>query len=215
MSFTGGTITNIGGGSSGDTGGGGSAEGRAHVVPELADFSWVNQGAATATARSYGFSFRQAQTGSSGFSMLVQAAPATPYEIIARVRFAGLGSLSGYRGLVWRNSSTGAIEVFGFYNSGNGNQGLYHQNWSTPTAYSGDRLTNATIHVAHEWFRLKDDGSNRSIAISADGDEWINLVTPWARTDFTTPDQVGFQIHNVNGGAMPIALTALSWEEVV
>jgi hypothetical protein len=210
------TVTDAGGGvaevSIPGASGGGNAEGRDHVVPDLTDFAWVNQGAATATARSYGFSFTQPQTGSSGFSMLTQAAPATPYEIIARMRFAGLASVQGYRGLVWRNSSGGQIEVFGFYNSGNGNLGLYHQNWNSPTSYNSDRLANGSIHVAHEWFRLKDDGTNRSIAISADGDTWINLITPWSRTNFMTPNEVGFQIWNVNGGAMPIALTALSWE---
>lgn len=192
-----------------------SPEGRVHVVPQLADFTWVNQGNATATQRAYGISFRKprlANAGGSNWRMLVRAAPSTPYTITMRLKGLMRVASSASFGPLWRNSSTGAFHVLRLENNG----GFFDPAlaaWSSLTTFSSNTVGNQRFLRELEWFRLSDNGTNRTVEFSADGDEWLIFWTG-ARTTGTTPDQVGIGMNNYpnNDPAMDGVMTLLSWE---
>lgn len=191
-------------------------EGRNHVVPTLTDFTWVNQGSATATQRAYGISFRKprlANAGGSNWAMLVRSAPSTPYTVTLRLKGLMRVANSASFGPLWRNSSTGAFHVLRFENSG----GFFDPalaGWSSVTTWTVNTVGNHRFLRELEWFRLSDNGTNRTVAFSTDGDEWLTFWTG-ARTTHTTPDQVGFGMNNYpdNDPAMDGLMTLLSWEQ--
>ncbi len=163
--------------------------GRRDVVPALTDYSWVNQGTATATQRSYGISFVAPSVGATYVIRgLVRSPPSTPYRFAARVKLLLPGKGTLLAGLCWRNSSSGSLHNFwcGFSAS----PILTIERWTNPTTFSSTDLNLGWPDFA-EWMSLYDDGTTRYFQVSSDGDSWITLFST-ARTTFITPDQVGF-----------------------
>jgi hypothetical protein len=144
--------------------------------------------------------------------MLVRAAPPTPYKITIRLKGLMRVANSASFGPLWRNSSTGAFHVLRFEN----NSGFFDPalaGWNSVTSWSANTVANQRFLRTLEWFQLSDDGTNRKVSLSADGDEWLTFWTG-SRTTFTTPNQVGFGMNNYpnNDPAMDGVMTLLSWE---
>jgi hypothetical protein len=192
---------------------GGAGFGRADVVPPaVASWTWVNQGTATAVDRTYGISLTAPALTSENMRLLVRSAPTPPYTITARLDFLipKKGNLSA--GLVWRNSSGGQFQTFAWGNDA-GNDRLFRQNFTNATTNSASPFLSTLWTSKPNWMRIGDDGANRSISLSVDGDEWLQIES-FARTDHITPDQVGLCMRAFNGGApnLPVAMTLFSWQ---
>lgn len=203
---TGGVQVSVPGG-----GAGSNVEGRAHVVPALTDFTWTNQGSATATQYGYGIGMRVPGHTGASLNILRRATPATPYSIITRLNIylPFIGTLQ--TGMVWRESGSGKLQTLAFeYNGGFKVTG---SNYNSPTSFSASFFTALTANFPFLYFRMSDDGTNRSVAVSMNGDDWLVL---WSnvRTTFITPDQIGFYGDNNNASANPILPTFLSWEAI-
>lgn len=145
-----------------------------------------------------------ANSGGSGANLqgYTLPAPSTPYIIDALVMplLTFYGTLDG--GLCWRNSSSGKIETFGWTATGGGaSPSLQWIEWTNPTTYSATRnflqASGSLVVWANGliWLRLKDDGTNRTVWISQDGQRFIEIGT-CSSTDFATPNEVGFYLDN-------------------
>jgi hypothetical protein len=211
MSITGGTITNIGGGSSSNTGGG-SAEGRTHVVPELANFTWVNQGSSVATDETYGIGIYAPGLASANIAMLVQSTPTPPYTATMRLDLSMLFHSNNEYGMVLRNSSTGALQIFSLYSNA-GTLTMIVQNWDSATAFNAIAASGVAIQAGFtpRWLRIRDDSTNRHYEWSVDGETWVSFYSV-GRTSFITPDQVGVQWSMHGSTAARASLALLSWE---
>lgn len=212
------TVTDAGGGIAqvsipGGGGGAGEVVERPHVKPVLSAFSWVNQNTTTATEEDFGISMAQPRT-TAGWGLLVQAAPATPYEIVARFNFMLRVVGDAQVGFCWRDSSSGQLHFVRFeQNSGIPDPAIVA--WNSASSYNSNTQNNERIYPTPRWVKLADDGTDRSIHFSQDGMTWSRL---WSggRTTFMTPDQVGFGIGNFLNTTPYIdaLLTVLSWEHL-
>lgn len=196
--------------------------------PVLADFTWVNQGSATAT-QDTGILLSAPVTGSTSTTscaILKKTAPSTPYTIRAAMK--GLAAISGDTGsfgLCFRESSTGEIECheLSAMVSAQTRQRIGHR--VTPTT---NTLTTAGYLASTNWgpssdvfwVAIEDNGTNKKFHVSDDGEHWITVVNV-VRTQNMTPDEVGFYINPkfalaagwLTGSADPY-VRLLSWEEL-
>jgi len=175
------------------------------VEPDLDDFTWVNQGTATADDSHGGITLYDTAR-SDNHRMLVMTEPATPYTITACVLIRDPVTSYAFGGLCWRDSASGKVVVFVHSSESGGS--LRAGKWNSPTSYSA-WYWNVTLGLAHGlmWLRIADDGTSRICSWSVDGQHW-SQVHSVSNTDFITADQVGITINPRND----IAMTLLSWE---
>jgi Concanavalin A-like lectin/glucanases superfamily len=180
------------------------------TLPPQTGWTWVNQGSSTLTAAGALTLYAPSQT-ANDLSLLVISAPATPYTITAL--FATTAAWQAYLGfgLVWRNSSSGYIVN---HNVGFSTFISYGVNKLTsPTTFSASYANTSLWTVPPYWLRIKDDGTNRSCWYSGDGQTWMQLHSV-SRTDFMTPDQVGWFVNPFNSTTPHLDMSAmlLSWK---
>ncbi len=157
--------------------------------PILGDFSWVNQGSATADTSKGGIIMYAPTNSGDSLRMLVKSAPATPYTITSRVLITAYPQNYFNIGLVFRQSSDGKLQSFGVgYNAG---VIVVSNTWNSPTSYTGTYGNFSLYNVfTNLWLRIADDGVNRICSISGDQNSFIPIFSV-SRTAFITADQVG------------------------
>ena len=178
--------------------------------PILGDFTWVNQGGATAVSTFGGVYMTAPVSGGGSFRVLKKAAPATPYTITAAF-IPGLTSVSYMtEGLAFRQSVDGKLAT---------NSMSFSFEWRyvaakfiDPTTYSADYTHISLFYVpAIIWLRIQDDGTDRISSFSMDGVTWTVLHTV-GRTDFLTADEVGFAVDS-NNATWPAQMWLIHWVE--
>lgn len=192
--------------------------------PALSTWGQIN--AATTSASDYrgglllDANITQLGAGKADLRLLKQTAPAPPYQITVHLIPTWTGGINNptnfnfcSAGIVWRQSSNGSIEVFGPILATTGS--IYTIYWRPHTADSTTATTtvytsgsdNITLldwrHFAPSgghgiWLRGIDDGTNRTVWISADGQDFSRLGSE-TRTTNITPDEVGIYIGNGGG----------------
>jgi hypothetical protein len=104
-------------------------------------------------------------------------------------------------GIILRNSTSGKFIVFfGGYNSGAGGYYMGAEKYDSATAFNSS-YKNTGTQVLPSWLRIRDDGTTRYCETSINNTDW-NTFHPVGRTDFITPDQIGFGAYN-NGTTLP------------
>jgi hypothetical protein len=166
------------------------------VPPVLGDFTWENQGTSSATDVK-GAIVLAPQTVASGESlrMLLKAAPTPPYKItIAFCALSGAkntGNGSQY-GFCWRDSATGKVITWGPGCDSSGYAPrIYHTRWTNSTTVTTQVAGYYPPPIHPFWFRMGDDGTNRTMEISGDGYKFNGIAPPEARATHLTADQVG------------------------
>lgn len=112
-------------------------------------------------------------------------------------------------GLILRNGTSGSFIHFGMSQyidstSGNCQWLVIAQKWTNATTFSADyfsstsgkdvgRYPSASLFI--RWLRIVDDGTNRKFQYSLNGVDWATIYSI-GRTDFITPDQVGWGVDN-------------------
>jgi hypothetical protein len=117
--------------------------------------------------------------------------------------------------IVLRNSTSGSFIQWGYlYNAVVGTSPYFSAaKWTNPTTFSANYKTQAiqTSFGTPNWLRFKDDGTNRLLQLSYNGIDYFTFHSV-GRTDFITPDQIGW------GGLNSSSDTALvrlrSWSVV-
>ena len=178
--------------------------------PVDGDFSWVNQGGASVDTTYGGIYLLAPANSGESLRIRIKTAPATPYTVTAAF-LPQLVNINYQRaGLCWRQSSDGKVVM------------AYLLNAATATTYQVDKFNTATSpnSVYATWatnqtgltfIRITDDGTDRVVSYSTDGQHWVQLHTI-GRTDFMTADQVGFFAAD-DSNSLPAAMTLLSWKE--
>lgn len=188
--------------------------------PVNADFSWVNQGAATVTQTNGGIFISAPGTAGLNQRIRIKTAPATPYMITAMLR--GFGALNlGSWGLLFRESSSGKIHSFIIGGAVTGKltnaPGVISLRQDSPTvinvagAYVQNNLVELPMHVPPNFMRLADDGTSRILSFSDDGYNFFPYHTI-GRTDFITADGVGF-FANAEDASIAGGVMLLSWKQ--
>jgi hypothetical protein len=177
------------------------------TAPVDGDFAWVNQGTATVTTTNGGIALYA--PASTGFELRcrVKTPPATPYTITAYIRPTIYPSANCLAGLVFRQSSDGKLATFSV---GAHAGGIRFQSgkWTNATTFSA-AYSEIAPTIVPNWMRIADDGSNRIVSFSDDGQNFIPFHTV-GRTDFITADQVGFF---AQANTRDVYLTLLHWKE--
>lgn len=185
----------------GDTGGstGSSLPWVSWTAPVDGDFSWINQGGASITARTSPTRLLLTAPASASNNVRIRkkTAPATPYVITAWF-FPALGIQSTSNnpncGLLFRESGSGKLHLF-CVTVQNGNswaiESIYNSSataWSsTPKSISAW----AAMLTGAIGLRIADDGSNRICSVTQNGEDWKPVHTV-GRTTHLTADEVGF-----------------------
>jgi hypothetical protein len=182
--------------------------------PVNANFSWVNQGTATVTDYKHSIVLDDVSAGNTHqLRCRAKAIPSTPYTVDAaflwcadvRQSYPGVG-------LFWRDSSSGRLVTFWLLLTGGGIT-ISFDKFTNPTTYSSGYMNAAAYQRTFGpiWLRIKDDNTNFSVWIGANGKDWIQVDSNRSRTDFlASPDQIGFFIDPMNTGAN---MTLLHWKE--
>lgn len=172
-----------------------------------ASFVWVNQGTASVTTNSRGAIFvRAPAAGGNAPRGYMIAVPATPYTITAKL----VGSCydvdyNGF-GIGWADTGNSKFHAAVCYKNN------IQVNRLTYSAYSStDGTANAGLVSQYYWFQAVDNGTNRSIKISIDGENWMD-VWSGANTTWITPTHVGVYVESNNGTYDAAALLA-SWKQ--
>lgn len=183
----------------------------AYCTPPVdTEFSWVNQGAATLVT-TFGNAIIVPASGSQNVRARVKATPTPPYTITSRFLFAGVSTCSV--GMCLRNAGAGTLVTFYQYNGGTGHARLIVDKLNSPTS------TNSTYAGADQnwaiggdfWLRINDTGVNRICSFSADGVNFVQFHSV-GRTDFLTPDQIGFFGDNSNA-SYTVVSNCISWRQ--
>lgn len=171
----------------------------------VSNFTWVNQGSATATDSNGGILMTSPNEASHNLRMLVRSVPATPFNIRTRL-WLGPGTItpganSAHAGLVLRQSSTGKLVTLSVrYGSG-----TQMWRWTNATTFSAVVDTNCGYNDDVIWLHLEDDGTNIKGYFSHDGNGQSRNTSTWwqeSRTAFlltTGADQVGIYINSGAG----------------
>lgn len=183
--------------------------------PASSSFTWVNQGSATVTEEKDAIVLRSTTTsGSPNLRARTIAAPATPYTITALLQPGTIVKGNHSFGLLWRDSSGGGLVVFDLYTDGT-DLVLRVSKYTSPTVFSADyQAISAWTPWWPMFLRIADNGTNRICSYSGDGQNFVQFHSV-GRTDFITPDEIGFHINSESSGTphLDMATTLLSWKQ--
>ncbi|MCA9915037.1 MAG: hypothetical protein KC496_16900, partial [Anaerolineae bacterium] len=185
------------------------------TAPDLTGFSWVNQGDASAVQSGASIYMEAPKKTSDNLRLLVMSAPSTPYTITIHFQALMWHAFKNAVGLVWRNSSSGKVVTLGCVSSNAASAVGYFteiHRYNSPTSWNST-IADFDMPGIFPWLRIEDDGTNRKSYVSINGQNWIE-INSISRTDFITPDQVGFFINPQDSASDgdDVALHLLSWE---
>lgn len=133
--------------------------------------------------------------------------PTSNYSLTAYLEHGSVYADSSYAGIFLRLNSSGAFIVFGpdMVVTSSGAPRLRAMKWTNATTFSADYGTprfgyQLSGGVIPKWFRIRDNATNRFFEYSQNGIDWVLFTTTSIlRTDFITPDQVGWGGSNSSG----------------
>lgn len=184
--------------------------------PINGDFAWVNQGGASVDA-SRGGIYLEGPASTSNWRIRVKAIPAAPYTVDIAFIANALSLNYQLAGMVLRESGTGKLVTFTmeYCLSATGQFEICFSDihkYSNPTTSAG---AYSEVQYQGGWglvfLRIVDDNTNRKFYLSKDG-EHFQLMFSVGRTDFITPDQIGFAV-NETTGTNPVGMNLRSWKE--
>lgn len=186
--------------------------GIALAKPLVADFTWVNQGTATAADTDRGVVLTHVDHASTQLRALAKAKPAAPFTLTTKLRYNGVRRDYAGFGIGWRKSSTAenrSLWVLVGVTDPPLAQRLTMAN-DTGAFSSRTTILNYVDHVS--WLRISDDGTNRNYYFSNDGDNWVLLATELVASFISDANQIMVFTHLINsGGATDAKLLIEHW----
>lgn len=177
--------------------------------PALGSFTWVNQETATATTTNGGIALYGPGSATDDVRLLKMAAPATPYTITIAFTLTARYSDYAWAGFAWRQSSDGKLVVAGPHTAGLADFSV--AKFADVNTYSAEYAGwNLRVVGPLLFIRATDNGVNRIVSISTDGQNFLQVHSV-GRTDFLTADEVGFFVNSRNSTA--IYLTLIHWSQ--
>jgi len=179
------------------------------TAPVDGDFAWINQGGATVVTTNGGIHLNAPADSTVQYRIRKKAAPATPYTITAIMLPRFLLATFPHVGIGFRQSSDGKLHVLRFIYDGALKFGSTKCN--SATADNSNYTEFVTPFYPVLFLRIQDDGVNRILSFSADGQNFYAFHTI-GRTDFLTADEILF-FSNSRNATHPTALTMISWKQ--
>lgn len=155
--------------------------------PSLASFTQVNfNGVHTTAADGVAGITLYDDTALTGWRLLEQAAPATPYDIYAHFGY-GTGA-NNHKCLTLRDTTNGRLIGVGRYEA----QTIVTV-WNSVTSFAANRvLANGP---GMEWVRMHNDGTTITCYLSPNGLDWFKVFAETIASFLVGPmDQMGFGI---------------------
>jgi hypothetical protein len=165
--------------------------------PSLGDFSWVNQGTASSDTTKGGVIIKDAAGGGAhNIRALVKSIPSAPYTIV--IGFYGWFMLGQFSllGPVWRNSSSGKIDMIRIGND-NTNLNFLWEHFDNATTHNSNVVQSQMNENGGQPFfiKLEDDNTNLKVYFSNNPFYFPYSYGSISRTAFFTPDQAGFCVN--------------------
>ena len=190
----------------GGVGRGGYEAAPAHI-PLLADFSWVNQGSATAADGSYALSM--SATNDSTLRMLVQNAPSAPYDVYMRIEdmilsnAAVTSSIFSTIGIVLRDGPNGDLLflLLATERLSGDEQNLYYtalQRFTNTPAFSAEPLRRYNTRP-FRWIRANVTSTTVTLYVSLDGVNWLSVGSETISTFVGAITQIGIGVMTGSG----------------
>lgn len=183
------------------------------VQPINSDFTWVNQGGASVTEDGGGIYLDAPIDASERYRVRVKTAPSPPYTLTAMILPNQLGVNYHMWGILWRNSGTGEIDSLNIamVTTQPSCVELGRRLMNSATSFNSVPTFTDVGNPAPSFLRLVDDNVNRLFQYSRDGKNFQTLVSV-ARTNFITPDQIGWYV-NVLNASFALGATLVHWKE--
>lgn len=192
--------------------------------PVDGDFAWVNQGGASVAQNTAGAVLLTAPgTATNNLRVRKKTAPSAPYTLVACLTpLMEPPAATEYplAGLCWRDNSGGKITAIIVYANGD-ETGLLRfalNKYDSATAYNssytptgGDMYALQLAFGMGLWIKLEDDNTDRKFYLSPNGLDWV-LYHSVGRTDFHTPDEIGF-LAEAGSATTDTKVWLHSWEE--
>ena len=180
-------------------------------APTAANWTWVNQGTATATDSATGLYLSDATThNGNSFAILKRSLPANKTVIAHLSMVIGPGG-TPTAGLIWRQSggaNAGRLVAPCLYATSTAFLCLSQQ-MTSPNAWSANYFQYAYVTPMNWWVKLVVTANTRETHFSPDGKNWV-LVHSIGNTDWVTADEVGIYVDAYNA---PVGLLVDSWSE--
>lgn len=176
------------------------------------DYSWVNQDTAAITVNSAGTVILYAPPVSGDqLRCRVKAYPAAPFSVVMGFMPVIVEANFFNCGLVIRDSAGGACASFGIgaANTGSSINGV---KWNSVSSYNANYYSlQISPYLGMQFLKYTDDNTNRIISWSADGEVFVDIFSV-GRTDFLTPNQIGFMADS-NNTTYGSSIAVFSWLE--
>jgi hypothetical protein len=139
--------------------------------------------------------------------------PTSSYTATAVIDLAAITNAStpSLGGIALRNATSGSIITFFWGYDANVNSAGYSLMlwaWSNVTTLTAS-YKQSLLNVAPRALRFRDDGTNRFAEYTHNGIDWIPYFNV-GRTDFITPDQIGWGANNGSGLTTPYRLRSFA-----
>jgi hypothetical protein len=186
----------------------------------VSDFTWVNQGGATATDQNGTIVLRAPPASGENARLLVRTAPSPPWTLIAAFEAFGIQDGVPNFGICARQSSSGKFFVGTMQTNSLFNEvfawAAYTLN--SPTSFQSppvlERTNGRTCPFGrYFWMKLEDDNTNLKFYGSFDGLYW-HLLATHDRDVFMTsggPDQFGFYVNNQGSSNWDFLVRLVAW----
>lgn len=185
-------------------------------VLTVSDFTWLNQGTATASDSSKGGFYIQTQSEAAWqWRGLLLPVPATPYSVFAHMRF-GPGFTLGSGGSTmltgWYQSSTGEFEGAGI----RAQDAAAFWQFSDVNTFSATVDSTAAGYMMGRdmWVRITDDATSHKVQFSFNQTNWSRDAATFMQngsTAFLTANYICFLVSSNNG----INDQVFHWDSVV
>ena len=176
------------------------------------DFTWLNQGSATATdLDSGGIALVVPTTSGNSIRGKYKSAPGTPYTLTVGFAPQLHADSTCVAGIGFRESSSGKLIIMGSAKVDE----LAVYKFNSPTSFNTSLFSRVPWPMARliQWFQLEDDGTDIYFRTGVDGINFQDIVDEARGTFFTTgPDQILFYC-NTNSASYGLTSAILAWEE--
>jgi len=170
------------------------------TILAVSDFTWVNQGGASATDQNGTILLRAPAAAGENVRALVRTAPSAPYSYIAAVQGCAMREGVQNFGIGFRQSSSGKFVVLHLVCDGSHPKRIAVYRMTSATALGSAPLAPTSLmHVGkYVWLKIEDDNTNLIFSVSFDGFEFIQIHSESRTAHLLTtgPDQVTFEVNN-------------------
>lgn len=183
-----------------------------YAIPELADFTWSNQGSATAIEFNDSIFMTAPASGSTDLKILRQALAGSTFVARCGIVATCIRSTQFQSfGIILLNTVDGKAQSFGMWYEG-GVWRVQTTNWTDVNTFSAsNNVEGVGLLGPLVFFEVAHNGSNRVYRFS-NGVQWVQWVST-TLTDFVTPNAIGFYCAS-NSSSKPIDISVVHWDNV-